>query len=270
MRVLFLLLIGSIASDAIGQQNPALMEVVNAEKSFAAYAGTTGISEAFLKFFDDSAVVFERGQILNGKEVWGSRKSDSAELLWYPEFAEASRSGDFGYTTGPSQFRVKKGSAEPDYRGYFSSIWQKNRSGEWKVMLDIGCPGPSAYDEGKVDYNKTAAKTAKPAKPGKRKTDIRAVEEMFIAGYANGKAYEKYGSAEGRFMRVGQKVVRGQFVPSDTTKITFENAGTGVAASNDFGYAYGYVIAGAKRGNYLRVWKKENDEWKIVLDVGNY
>ncbi|MBL7698750.1 MAG: nuclear transport factor 2 family protein [Chitinophagaceae bacterium] len=265
MRYILFLFIASIASDAIGQENRALMEMVNAEKSFAAYAKSGGIAEAFMKFLDDSALVFERGEIVNGKSVWGSRKTDSAELLWYPEFAEVAMSGNFGYTTGPSQFRVKKGSAEPDYRGYFSSIWQKNNSGEWKVMLDIGCPSPSEYDESKVEYNSQAAKKQKAGS-----ANIRLVEETFIANYNNGKGYEKYGSIKARYYRPAQKMATGRFVSQNDERVEYKNAGTGVAPSADFGYAYGYVAVGDKKGNYLRVWKKENEDWRIVLDVANY
>lgn len=268
MRYLFFLFVALQASDVIGQKNPALMEVVNAEKSFASHARSTSISEAFMKFLDDSARVFEKGEIVNGKATWGSRKTDSADLAWYPEFAEVAASGDFGYTTGPSQFRLKKGSAEPDYRGYFSSIWLKNKSGGWKVILDIGCQSPSEFDESKVDYTNKASLKDKRPQPGK--TNIKSVEESFIASCDEGNGYLKYGSTAGRYYRPGQKAVKGDFSPSDTVKITFKNAGTGMAPSGDFGYAYGYATASQKKGNYLRVWKKESDGWKIVLDVTTY
>lgn len=260
------MLIALLASDVIGQQNPALMEVVNAEKSFADYAKAVGISEAFMKFLDDSAVVFEGGEILNGRKVWAGRNAEGAELLWYPEFAEVSASGDLGYTTGPSQFRVKKGSAAPDYRGYFSSIWRKNGNGEWKVMLDVGCASPSEYNESKVEYE--SVKKGKRVKAGK--TNIKALEESFIANYAGGNGYSKFGSSTARYYRPNQPAIKGKFMSPDTAAISFKNAGTGMASSGDLGYAYGYISGEGRKGNYFRVWKHEDDGWKIVLDVLNY
>jgi ketosteroid isomerase-like protein len=258
-----------------GQESP-LMQMVSAEKGFAAYAGSAGISEAFLKYLDDSARVFERGQILNGKEVWGKRKMDSMELKWYPEFAEVAASGDFGYTTGPSEFRLRKGSGKPDHKGYFNSIWQMNSSGEWKVILDMGTPSPqSVFDESHVEYIDKETTLRKSGKIRKRKSaesvdDIKETEEKFIANYADGKGYMKYGSPAARYYRPGNKVAKGAYPYSDTLKLGYKNAGTGIASSRDLAYAYGYVEVPGKTGNYLRVWKKEDDTWRIVLDAATY
>jgi ketosteroid isomerase-like protein len=256
---------------AVGQSS--LMQMVNSEKSFAAYAGSTGISEAFLKYFDDSAVVFERGQILNGKEVWRQRKLDSMELKWYPEFAEVAASGDFGYTTGPSEFRVRKGSEKPDHKGYINSVWRKNSGGEWKVVLDMGTPSPqSVFDGNKVEYidKEATLRTSKRMKKGKEGEDIKQVEEEFIANYADGKGYMKYGSTAARYYRPGNIVAKGVYPYSDTLKFSYKNAGTAMASSGDLAYAYGYVEVPGKTGNYLRVWKKEIDNWRIVLDAATY
>lgn len=276
MKNLFLLVILlSLQQVVDGQEQSALMQMVNAEKSFAGYARSTGITPAFLKYLDDTAKVFERGKILNGKDVWRERKMDSMELRWYPEFAEAAASGDFGYTTGPSEFRLKKGSDKADHKGYFNSVWKKNRNGEWKVLLDMGTPSPlSEYDENKVEYidkEATLKKARKHKKAGSNDEDeIRKVEESFIANYEDGKGYMKYGSGAARYYRPQRKVIKGNFVLNDTVRYTYKIAGTGMASSGDLGYAYGYADASGKSGNYLRVWKKDMDVWKIVLDAATY
>jgi ketosteroid isomerase-like protein len=220
-----------------------------------------------MKFLDDSAKVFERGQILNGKEVWRDRKMDSMELKWYPEFADMAASGDFGYTTGPSEFRLKVGSKLPDHKGYFHSIWRKNSNGEWKVLLDMGTPSPqSVFDERKVEYvDKESIR-----KKEKVLDDIKKVEGNFIANYADGRGYRKYGSPSARYYRPAHRVAKGAYPYSDTLKYTYKNAGTGIAASGDLAYAYGYVEVSGKTGNYLRVWKKDTDTWRIVLDAASY
>ena len=250
------------------QKVTPLFEMVSSEKSFAATASSVGIQEAFLKYLDDSAVVFEQGKISNGKEVWKNRKTEGASLIWYPEFAEVAQSGDFGYTTGPAQFRAVKGSEKADYIGHFNSIWRKNASGEWKVLLDIGTPSASSdYDENKVEYSLAETKSSRAKKSS---ADITALEKKFIEANANGKAYATYGSANARYYRPRKNVVRGNDILGDTTALEFRNAGSGMASSGDLGFAYGYVTASASQGNYLRVWKKEKNEWKIVLDVVNY
>ena len=272
MKSLMLLMVPVLMLKWAAGQSP-LMNMVNSEKSFAAYAGSTGIADAFLKYLDDSAVVFERGQILNGKEVWRQRKLDGMELKWYPEFGEVAASGNFGYTTGPSEFRLKKGSEKPDHKGYFNSIWRKNGSGEWKVVLDMGTASPqSLFDSGHVEYvdKPLAAEPLAKLKKGGTNEDIKLVEEEFIASYADGKGYMKYGSKSARYCRPGNKMAKESYPYSDSLKLTYKNAGTAIADSGDLAYAYGYVEVSGKTGNYLRVWKKEMDGWRIVLDAATY
>ena len=275
MKYLFLfMLYWSVKAVTYGQDETVLMQMVNAEKSFARYAGSIGITAAFMKFQDDSAKVFEGGKILNGKEVWRDRKTDSMELRWYPEYAEVAASGDFGYTTGPSVFRLKRGSNEPDHKGYFNSIWKKDVKGEWKVLLDIGTASPqSEYDENKIEYQD---KQFAPGKLNKHKNisgnnnEIANVEESFLANYDDGKGYLKYGSEAARYYRPQRKVTKGKFNPGENDRCTYKIAGTGIALSGDLGFAYGYVDVSGKAGNYLRVWKKEMNVWRIVLDAATY
>jgi ketosteroid isomerase-like protein len=274
MKYLIILLIPVLFARTAGvQQISPLMQMVNSEKSFAASADSAGITEAFLKYLDDSAKVFERGQILYGRQVWGQRKMDSMELKWYPEFAEVAASGDIGYTTGPSEFRVKKGSEKPDHKGYFNSIWRKNSEGEWKVVLDMGTPSPqSEYNESHVEYadKETVHKVAEKMKKKKTGEDIKEVEKKFIADYADRKGYIKFGARTARYYRPGNKVAKGHYPYNDTLKLSYINAGTGMASTGDLGYAYGYVEVSGRTGNYLRVWKKEADTWRIVLDAATY
>lgn len=275
--VIWLILHNLVVSAVVCQEAP-LMQVVNAEKQFAAYAKSNGTVPAFMKFLDDSSKVFDKGKILNGKEFWQQRKADSSELRWYPEFAEISASGDFGYTSGPWEYRVKKGSEKADFRGYFNSIWKKNDVDEWKVMIDLGVPASeSEYDEEKVEYvssvidEKTTPVSKRNLKNAKRRTnkteEIADLEGKFIANYADGKAYMKYASPKARFFRPMKKVMKGTITLPDTVQYTYHYTGGEMAHSKDLAYAFGNVTALGKEGNYLRVWKKEAGEWKIVLDV---
>jgi ketosteroid isomerase-like protein len=253
---------------AYAQENSALVTMVAAEKAFAADALTGGVQQAFMKYLDDSALVFENGQILNGKEVWKNRNTEGTSLIWYPEAAEVSSAGDLGYTTGPAQFRVSKDKKAPDYTGYFSSIWKKNKEGQWKVLLDMGSPAPPMeYNDSIVEYDTKAT-----AQKGQKAIvdDLKKVEERFIAAFDNGKAYTFFGTSKTRYYRPRVKPLKGEHPAADSVRLQFRNAGTGVSSSGDLGYAYGYVTASAAHGNYLRVWKKEQDQWKIILDVASY
>src|SRR3982751_1383921 len=129
-----------------GVKAQKINELIEAEKSFAAWSVTHGTRSAFLHFLDTSAIVFEKGKPVNGESFWKARENSSGILYWQPTVAEIARSGDFGYTSGPWRFKKT-----PDdtvlARGRFTSIWQK-KNGEWKVLLDLGVTGtpPSVFD----------------------------------------------------------------------------------------------------------------------------
>lgn len=59
----------------------------------------------------------------------------------------------------------------------------------------------------------------------------------------------------------------------DTKAISWEPAGCTASASGDLGYTWGYwkftLPDTVYYGNYVTVWKKENDKWKVLLDGGN-
>jgi hypothetical protein len=147
----------------------------------------------------------------------------------------------------------------------------------------MGTPSPqSVFDENKVEYidketvrkregrrEREEGRTSGKKGEG-RKNDIQVVEAEFIANYADGKGYMKYGSTAARYYRPGHIVAKGVYPYSDTLKFSYKNAGTAVASSGDLAYAYGYVEVPGKTGNYLRIWKKDVGNWRIVLDAATY
>src|SRR4051794_23081604 len=75
-------------------------ELVNAEKNFAALSKERTTKAAFVAFLDSNSIVFRNGAIMNGFDTWSKRTEDSSLLLWGPDFAVLSASGDFGVTSG--------------------------------------------------------------------------------------------------------------------------------------------------------------------------
>ncbi|HEY4611384.1 MAG TPA: DUF4440 domain-containing protein, partial [Bacteroidota bacterium] len=112
----------------LAQQDSMLVAIINAELAFAKMGAERGIKESFVTFFADSSVVFRPGPV-NGKAWYKRAPANPGLLLWYPSFADVSASGDWGFSTGPSEFRAKgKNDPEVNY-GFFSSIWRKQRDG---------------------------------------------------------------------------------------------------------------------------------------------
>lgn len=50
-------------------------------------------------------------------------------------YAESARSGDLGYSWGSYRLRTRAGA--PPAGGYYVRVWTRERSGQWKVALDV-------------------------------------------------------------------------------------------------------------------------------------
>lgn len=268
-RFLYLLFIVTVASYA--QEHPAT-PVVNAELAFAKTAKDSNTKNAFLKHMADDGVLFARGEAVNGIELWQKRKADSTLLDWWPIWGDISSDGKLAYTTGPWRFFRKRTDSEPVGSGYFSSVWQKQKDGQWKVLVDLGIvlegnqelPTQVTYPKAKADSKKS-------------KTNIEDVENAYTS-MLNAKAIsfdEASLASEFRIHRGGVNPVTDKSglagLTSADKKYSFEKTGSGVSSGGDFAYSYGKVkiTSGADEtpGNYMRVWRKFNGEWKIVFDV---
>ena len=53
-------------------------------------------------------------------------------------------------------------------------------------------------------------------------------------------------------------------------KVDYTILGSGIADSKDLGYVYGKLVVNGKTDNYLRIWRRESNAWKIVLEVLRY
>ena len=126
----------------------ALGSLIDAELAFARMGGERGIREAFLANFADDGVVFEPAPV-RLRETWSARPAPAdphaQKLEWKPAQAGVARSHDFGYTTGPYTL-TSTAQRAVSRRGVFFSVWRKDASGRWKVLLDFGISTPNAVD----------------------------------------------------------------------------------------------------------------------------
>ncbi|MEP2667916.1 MAG: DUF4440 domain-containing protein [Cyclobacteriaceae bacterium] len=254
-----------------------VQEVVDAEMAFAKMSRDKSTKEAFMEFLATDAVLFANGEAVNGMELWKKRPATNGVLNWWPVFADISLGEDFGYTTGPYQMSKDKDS-EPFAFGYYSTVWKKNGTGEWKVAVDLGI-----YIEGPEEENRTIRTVRRPSGKGKKplpssKEDLIFIEQSYTQWLnETGNSFlPEYFSKECRIHRSGAspftswKVIEGI---REEKQFNFEPVDADVAESGDLGFTYGRVKIESKDGNmekasYLRVWKREpGTNWKIVLDV---
>ena len=140
MKISFLSLLFMIAcaqpNNDISKQ--AAIEIINADKSMNDLAVKEGFYKTLLQFADDSVVKPQEGQLpVIGKqelEKYWSGKTDTRDISWTPTKAEASLSGDLGYTLGNWKMVAK----DTTYYGNYYTIWKKQADGKWKFVVDGG------------------------------------------------------------------------------------------------------------------------------------
>jgi ketosteroid isomerase-like protein len=264
-------------------KNADLQSLSNAERAFSAMAKEKNTRDAFLFYFADSAVSSVPGQGPRiGKKYLEEQQPNESWLYWYPVYSDISSSGDFGFNTGPWEFRQKKTDEKPVAFGEFVSMWKTNANGEWKVAVDIGIGhGPVSTPVTTLNTSTTPLKKVK-GKPSSKK-EILEIEKNFIQAFAtSGKsAYEKLLSQEVRLYRPTKEPFIGlakadEALSNGLQNLSYSPMGADISSAGDLAFVYGKASFDVTRdgatqkrnGSYMRFWKKEDGKnWKIVLDL---
>lgn len=285
MLSLGLLLLASAPALAAGEPEPALQSLVLAERAFARASVERGMREAFLEFLADDAVIFRPGPV-PARPWFEALSSVAGRLSWEPLYADVSRGGEFGYTTGPWQFLPEEG--QPSF-GHYVTVWSKDSNGAWRVAADIGItharPETVAGDLAFPDSRRRRANTMSDGSAEAGGLEALRVAEHAYASAAAERGAEQacleHGAESLRLYRNGAppRVGRGpacRELARRGERATAKPAGLAVADSLDLGFVYGsleYAAAGEEfpegPGSFLRIWKEtEEAVWKLVLDVG--
>lgn len=264
-----ILLLSLLATGSSLQRHPA-EAVAEAELAFAKTSRETNTVNAFVSYLADDAIMFRQGQPVDGLSLWNSRSPDSTLLNWWPVIADASAAGDLGYTTGPYQFFNKRTDKSPAGNGYYSTIWQKQPSGQWKIKVDLGVRlSEIAELPTRLSYVPITKGTGTPSISIKNlDSDYNRLLNEKSVSFDHSKLAKQF-----RLHRhiVGPQVNLASSAIDNDKKFQFHHVGGGESESRDLAYTYGNVKRTEKDGvhnaNYLRVWKNEGNVWKIVLDV---
>jgi ketosteroid isomerase-like protein len=118
--------------------------LIQLEADFAADVAQHG-HDAFLTHFAEDGVEIVQGGGFDTKDLMRKQPAwpEGTTLTWTPVKAEMSKSGDLGFTYGNYVFTAKNkdGKLVASY-GKYTSIWKKQRDGQWKVLVDMGNDSP--------------------------------------------------------------------------------------------------------------------------------
>jgi ketosteroid isomerase-like protein len=276
-----------LAGQAMAQRGAALpsdlVKMVDTERAFAARALVVGWKQAFLEYFADDAIGFEKNEVGFAKAQIAKSPDPpkDLQLLWEPRYGDVSSSGELGYLIGP----VRNVRGDPARGGTvrfsnYASIWKRQQDGNYRVLIDFGTPTPRAvpYAEGFTraphvnrfngDYDDTTPPLG--AADSVMNSALRISPQRAYRGHV----------AEGvRLLRPGQMPVVGErailaAVASQQPWEIVDTQGTESARSGDLGYTWGtYIVTRQARGKvpehgfYVRVWVRErNGQWRLALE----
>jgi hypothetical protein len=276
--LLGLSLFGSVPLHAQEPRADALASLVAAERAFAARTRANGLRDGFLAFLADSSIILRPAPTLARPLYEGVSATAPALLIWEPIFADVAADGLLGYTTGPSEFRAGGPNDTTAIYGHFVSMWRRPRGGAWKVELDVGVshgklPAPlalrTANDPGPAVAREAIAE---------RRRLVSADSALGVARRTERAVLADHFDATVRLHRFGLIPVTGrdtaeQLLARDERLYRSSVAASGIASSGDLGYTYGRYDHAANAGQaadsgyYLRVWRRRDDGWRIVLDL---
>ena len=278
LRVASMALVIAVGVDGIrvhAQSDSAANQLAQKELEFSKAAGEAGIKASFLSFFDDDCIAFYPAPA-NAKKSLIDEPESGAALQWYPVVAEVSSSGDFGYTTGPSEYRPKGKNDTTVYYGHFVSVWKKDPTGEWKVVLDVG----SGYPKEEKREEKFVAR--RNYFRGAKNAEAHSTGRLGMLGADSALsaiASEKKGAASARkFYAEDVRVYRKGYFPAPSKASAeglvkgeqftrFNCCGGSISSSGDLGFTYGIAVSvDSDTSSYIRVWRNEG-EWKVAVDV---
>jgi ketosteroid isomerase-like protein len=266
-------------TESLRRQNRRAL--VQMERDFAKAAATKGTRDAFLEFIAEDGILFQPGPV-NGKKFWTERQPRKGLLSWEPAFADVSRAGDLGYTTGPWEFRPNGPDDQPVAFGQYFTIWKKQGDGSWKFVLDRGVSTEKPLAATKViqfPVNDEGSMTSANVNVAEERAMLLRLERDFSdqSVKKGPDAFASYLADDVRLLRANLEPAVGKnaamnIISARQGRLSWVPATSDIAGSGDLGYTYGTFdlnSGGAlvEHGSYVRVWKKHDGKWKVVMDV---
>ena len=288
--ILVVVLLAAAVASSVPAQNrrsvDSLMAMVATERAFSRMSEEKGIRASFTEFIAEDGILFRPRAVLGKKWMQDNPLPPSTTrplLVWQPIFAGISRDGDLGYTTGPWQFKNDIKDAKFSAFGNFLTVWKKQPDGKWKFVVDLGISNPEPQKPVLLSYGEPASGRFT-HDAAKARGDLLNTERDFSrASVKRGavEAFLAYAASDVRVFRnhkqpyIGRRVAVAAWTPL-LIEWSWTPQFADVSKSADLGYSYGlYQMRDQaansiiETGNYMRVWKRVNGAWKLILDVSD-
>lgn len=278
--ILIILLISSTIGLRAQTSNGRTSSLVSAENYFAALAKEQGIRNGFLKVSDIHTIVF-RPDPVKAIEFYKAKQQDPGELNWTPVQAKISKSGDWGFTTGP--YLYTSAADNSSYYGEYLSVWKANRTGVWKLAITLASPHPKSESKPELSFiNPTDFKFFRQISPArlKQREDLILTTDRLLSTTLKkdiSLGYDIFLSDESRLLFPGYEPVLGKqniadFYSHQDFKIETEPLTADRSIGSDLAYTYGKARI-TKDGqtteyNYIRIWESQEEfKWNVIVEI---
>jgi ketosteroid isomerase-like protein len=258
---------GPAASSSLAQ--PAVEEVIAAERAFAAETRRHGFKRGFLAFAAADGFLFQPGPTPARPHLQAlpDELPPGPPLDWWPQFAGAALSGDLGFTTGGASVPVR----------YFT-VWKRQPDGAWRWIYDGG-PGLDRVLADDADgVIRLAPATAAAGSPQRALAELAPIEaELAIAAEQDAARARldhlaedglAAGSRTGAFPgRSEQEAELGRQPP----RLSLRPLGGVASRAGDLAFTWGEARWTAQEeprwGHYARIWQRRREGWRLVVDL---
>ena len=260
-------------------QNMAWASLVQAERDFSQLSIKEGIRDSSLANFAEDALTFPDGaETVVGNDALRKSAKGQGILSWEPIKAEVAASGDWGYTTGPYEYRAKRLTDAPVDTGNYVSVWKRGADGAWKVAADFGCACPPGYSPPEL-----APMTAT-SKPAGVSPDVSHLDAAFFrSDDLSCQNYRDCLAPDAKYFRDGSYPVTGAdailaVLRAHPVRVRGTQQRSDAAASGDYCLTTGIMDAtplNASTGTvqklkYLHIWRRRGrGPWKLVPEIAN-
>ncbi|MEJ2904489.1 nuclear transport factor 2 family protein [Pedobacter panaciterrae] len=276
-KFLYTIAVASMTIGAYAQKSDgSTKSLVKAEKDFAANLAKNGAKTAFTTYSAADGLVF-RPNPVNARTFYAT-EDDTKDLSWTPVYAKVSRSGDWGFTTGPFTLAGKE-----TLYGQYLSIW-KAVNGKWELVLDLGTthnkPLNKVTEEfiEPKDFHKPKFLNDKERATG---ANIIATTEKTLSATLKSygvSAFAGFLNSDARVLFPGYEPIIGKdkaiaFLNSMMSKVSLKTTKVDKADGGDLAYTYGVATVDYKADlresfNYVFIYERQADfNWNLVAMV---
>lgn len=286
-------LLFALAVPAFAAGSRPVDEIIAVERAFNRHCVDHGRVAGWMEFMADDAYLMNR-HTLGRAEAQASLAPETGapnSLTWEPSFADASLSGDFGYSWGIWVAQGKGPDGQPRrQRGIYLTAWRKQPDGRWKFVFDGGRPLPeetiaaiheSLRSQPAADYAFAAPEIDR-AKLERELWDLDVAFSNHSLAHGAPAAFAGHLADEvlllDRGVRTKPAALATMAAEPKGGTLTWAPLHIEMAAAGDLALVWGEWLAksagsdGHSReltGVYSAIWKRQADQsWKIVFDNG--